>query len=845
MGGAFGASKIKKIKPYINNKKNKKREGDYDMFGNYIKLALRNLFKNRLYATINVVGLTIGLTVYLFANLMAEYENTHDAFFEKADHIFSVGSIVNPAADMGIKEIDAVFSAVGPLIKTDLNQDVEGVARTIRRQYLLSVGDKHFYQDMIFADTDFTKIFDFNYISGDGTVINDPSSIIITKSMAEKLFPGENPMGKTITLDHKDNLTIAAVIEDLPANSHFGSSLVNEQKFQFVASLQAYERISSWSMEGQWSNLSMGNNTYVLTKNIHDKAWLQTKIDGIYERHVSEERQELISGFRIRSVVEINSAVWDMIGIPVIGSIKILSIMILIVACVNYTNLATAQTLRRTREVGLRKALGAGKPELLAQFLIESVTVTLLAMFAAIAILELIIPLFNEASGKVVALDYAGILPWLTMTTLSVGLLAGAYPSYLITRTNAIEALRDLGSKGKGSSRFRSIMVGLQFGLSIFMLAGVTVMYTQNIMLKESSNIFPKDQVVNLNRINTTDIRPRWETLKTQLKALPGVEDVSLVSQIPFDQSTSAVGGTQHRGDKATEVPLNILAGDEDFITTFDMKLIAGRYLSKDVARDTMIRNDEREITVFELNVLVNELALSQLGFASPDAAVGQIFYDIPEERETIVYTIVGVVKDVNFMGLWNGVKSNVIYNDPLRNNYMSIKMKGGMIPKTIEDIEATWKEIVPDYPIQRAFLSETFEGVFGIFKALNAALAIFAAVALLLALIGLFGLAAFMAQQRTKEIGLRKVMGAKVSQIIKLLIWQFSIPVFGALVIALPLSYLSSSVYLDFFSDRIPMPIVSLLMTGAIAILLSWITVAIHAARVAHTNPINALRYE
>lgn len=814
------------------------------MFGNYIKLALRNLIKNRLYATINVVGLTIGLTIYLFATILTDYEMNHDAFFEKSDRIYSLGTVVAPAANMGIKELDAVFSNIGPLLEADV-EDIEAVARTIRGQFLLTVGDRHFYQNIKFVDTDFTKIFDFDFVEGDGSVLTDPSSIILTESMAEKLFPGEDALGKSITLDHKDTLTVSAIIKDIPKNSHFNSSMVQPDKLEILGPLTAYARITDWPMEGQTRNLSMGNNTYILLPPHLDGDWLETQAQGIYDRHFDEDAQKLIERFKVRNVKELNSAIWDLIGMPVIGSIKILSIMILIVACVNYTNLATAQTLSRTREVGLRKALGAMKPELLAQFLIESITITILAMFAAIALLEIVIPLFNEASGKVTSLNYQEILPWLGATTLTVGLLAGAYPAYLITRTNAIEALRDLARKGKGSSRFRSIMVGVQFGLSIFMLAGVAVMYSQNLKLEESSNIFPKDQILNLTRIQTDDIKPRLATLKTELLTLEGVESVTLTNQVPFDQSNSAISASKTRGDEASEISLQTINGEEDFFETFNMSIIAGRNFSKDIAADTVRRDEKGKYLAFEVNVLVNELALKSLGFSTPEEAIGQIFYDLPEEREPITYTIVGVTQDVNYLGLFNSIKPFAFVNDPFRFQYMSIKIKGGMIPKTVEEIENTWKKIIPDYPIKRAFLSEQFDGIFDVFKALNSSLAGFAVVALLLALIGLFGLAAFMAEQRTQEIGIRKVMGAKVSQIIKLLVWQFSIPVFGALIVALPLAYFLSGFYLDFFSDRIPMPIATILLTGLLAILLSWITVALHAAKVAKTNPIQALRYE
>ena len=809
------------------------------MFWNNVKIALRNLRKNKGFAVINITGLAIGLTVYIFGGLLVEYEQTHDTFFDDYDRIYTVGAIASPDLNVGVERFNAVQSALGPIIEAELS-DVESVARTVTSEFLVSRGDNQFYEGIHFADPTLLTMFSFEFLAGDDTALDNPSAVVISRTAAEKYFGSADVIGEVLTLDNEFDLYVGAVIEDVPLNSHFASSLVMESALELIAPLQALNRAHDYDIAGNWNNLSLGDMTYVLLPPQLDGEWMQTQLDEIYDRVVPEEPKQAIASFTVSPLTAANTALWDMIGLPVIAVVSLLSLLVLVVACVNYTNLATAQSLGRSREVGMRKTMGAGQGQLLAQFLVESLVIAGIAMIIAIAVLEILIPLFNNATNKALAIDYLTTLPWLVATTALVGLLAGLYPAWLITRASPIDALREAARKGRKGSKMRAVMIGAQFSISAFMLALVAIVYMQNERVKESSYVFPRSEIYTLDRLNVDSIRERLDTLRIELEALPNVSSVSYANQVPYEQNNSATSVSRLPGDMAGEFQLAAIRMSPEFLATYDIPLLAGRPLSRDIANDT--RREDSEV----VNVLANELLLEKLGIASPEEAVGQSFYNINDEGGAIPeFVIAGVVPTQNVTGLFNSTKAYMYLYEESWMRIGSVRITGGNIMDTVGQIEDVWDSVIPDYPMQGRFLDETFDDVYNILKYMNMALAGFAFIALSLALIGLFGLAAFMAAQRTKEIGVRKVLGANSVQIARLLVWQFSRPVMWGLVIALPAAYFASSTYLNFFADRITMTVPVLLVAGLAAVVLAWGTVAGHAIRIARANPVHALRYE
>jgi putative ABC transport system permease protein len=808
------------------------------MFWNNVKIALRNLKKNKGFAAINITGLAIGLTVYVFGGLIVEYERTHDHFYRNADRIYTIGATAAPELNVGIENFNSVQSAVGPAIEAGIS-DVEAVARTITSEYLITMGAERFYQVIRFADPALLEIFDFEYLYGDRSALDDPSALLITESTAIKYFGKADAVGEVVTLDNEFDFYVSAVIADLPLNTHFNSSPIIDAAFQIVAPIQALTRTQDFDVAGDWNNLSIGNMTYVLLPPGLDGEWLKVQMDALYDRIVDEERQRVIASFEVYPLNRANTAIWDLIGLPVISVVSLLSFLVLVVACVNYTNLATAQSLGRSREVGMRKTMGAGRRQLLTQFLVESLVITAIAMVIAIAALEIIIPLLNNSANKALTIDYLNTLPWLVATTILVGLLAGMYPAWLITRASPIDALRDTARKGKKGSKVRSVMIGAQFAISAFMLALVAVVFMQNERVKESSYEFPRSEIYTLERLNVDSIEERLETLRHELEALPNVDGVAFASQVPYEQNNASRTVSIEPGDAAGKFSLQYMSMSPEFLDTYDIRLLNGRPLSRDIANDT--EREESET----VNVIVNEMALERLGISSPAEAINKRFYNFSEEDGAVPeFVIVGVAPTQNITGLFNAEKPWMYLYRPDFIRIGSVRISGNMM-EAVEQIEEVWDRVIPDYPMQGRFLDDTFNDVYNILKFMNMALAGFAFVAFALALIGLFGLAAFMAAQRTKEIGVRKVLGANSFQIARLLVWQFSTPVLWALAIALPAAYFAASTYLNFFADRIHTTIPVLIAAGIVATLLAWGTVAGHAIRIARSNPVLALRYE
>ncbi len=807
------------------------------MFWNYFISALRNLRKNKLFAVINIAGLALGLTIYVFGGLLIEYEQTHDGFFNNVNRTYTIGSYPAEGVDVGVDLIGSTFSAVGPIIETELS-DVEMVARTIVREFLIKMGAEGFYQNIHFADPELLKIFDFAYVQGDQSALEDPSGIVITESLAIKYFGTTDARGKVVTLDNEFDFTIAAVIRDIPKNSHFSSEILGSS-MQILAPIKALARLRDYDEAGEWDNLSIGNMTYILLPAQLDAAWLDDQLASIYERLVPDEKYDVIAGFFVRPLQDANLIFWDMIGLPVVIAIQVLSLLILVIACVNYTNLATAQSLGRSREVGMRQTMGANKRQLLTQFLVESLTIAAIAMVIAVALLEIIIPLFNNASNKIMAINYLQTLPWLVLTTLLVGLFAGAYPAWLITRTKPLDALRDIARKGKKGSKVRSIMIGTQFAISAFMLCLVTIVFMQNQQVEKSSYAFPRSEVYTLGRLNVEGVQDRLDTLRHELEAQPNIESASFSSQVPFEQNNSTFDVAMQPGDEAGKIRMHQLSMTPEFLKTYDIPLLEGRNLSRDISNDEL--NDDSEV----VNVLVNELTLAKLGIDSPADAINQRIYRISEDSTLRELVIVGVVPTQNIVGLFNTEKPWIFMYQPSWLRIGSVRFTGNDPMQAVAQIEEAWKRVIPEYPIQGRFLDEVFNDVYQILEHLNMALAGFALVALSLAMFGLFGLAAFMATQRTREIGVRKVLGANSLQIARLLVWQFSKPVMWALLVALPAAFFASKAYLEFFADRIDTQIIILLVSGLVAVLLAWGTVAGHAIRISRSSPIIALRYE
>ena len=806
-----------------------------------MKIALRSLAKNRLYAFINIGGLALGLIIFLFTSMLVAYEKEHDRMFSKRARIFTVGSVFSPASTENIHEFPNVRLAYGPFFDSEI-EAAEHVSRSMVRKHLLTIGKESRYQGIRFVDTGFTRIFDFRYLHGKESALDDPGGIILTASAAGRLFGGTDVLGRKISLDHKQEMRVAAVIEDVAPNSHFNSSLIPDLGLAVIAPLAARAGLDGFKMEGEWNTLEPSDMTYVLLPENLDGAWLQDRVDAVYSLHAPKEDLGYISALKVRPLSEANTMVWDAMGFPVLGTLRLLGVLVLIIACANYTNLAAAQSFGRTREIGLRKTFGSTPSQLLTQFLVESLTLVAFSMIIAVACIELMIPAYNGWTGKVVTFDYVGMVPWLSATTAMVGLLACAYPAYLISRVSPIDSLRNVPLTGRKGSAFRGMMIAAQFSLSIFMLAMVLIIYFQNGKVREFSDAFLNPSTVVLEGVEIPVIREKHETLRREWKSLKGVAEVSFSSDVPFyERVIQSHTVMPVKSDKTRGLKVSMISVDPYFMGLYGMKLLTGRNFDRKSEEGAFKGGSE------PIPVLVNVTAAESLGFGPGQAAIGRTFHQGPDtrEREAREYAIIGLMEDRYFFGLSAKMKPLVLSIRPEEHFYASIRLTGKDIDKTLREIDGVWERVVRNFPIQRSFLDVYFNCLFRILQAINFAFAAFAGLALSLALIGLFGLAAFMAQRRTREIAIRKVMGASVNQITRLLIWQFFKPVIWSLYVAVPSAYLASGIYLDFFSERIDFVIPVILSACVLAILFAWAIVSVHAVKESRAKPVRSLRYE
>lgn len=812
------------------------------MFSSYLKIALRNLQKNKLYAAINIAGLASGICIFLLSFVLVRHEFQFDQMFDNASRTYIASSVFSPTANIGFAETDSLHAATTPHLLTDI-PDLEAVARSQRREFLLSQEDRTFYEVIHFADYSLVDIFNFEYLAGSAAAFKNPNTVFLTRETAMKYFGHLDVIGNELKLDHQHVVQVGAVLENPPADSHFKTWPMDEGGLSAIIPLPVLERIQDYIADEDWNNMSTGDLTYILIPENKDQQWLQQQVDGVYERHYGEDHKRFITAVKTYPLAAVNTMIWNMIGIPALQSIQLLGLLILVIACINYTNLATAQNLGRLPEVGLRKTFGASRSQLLGQFLVESITLVLLATLLAITLVELILPFYNTVMDRMISLNYLSLLPAIILLAVVVGSAAGAYPAWQITRSSTLQSLKSEQTSGQRGVLLRNFMVGSQFAISTIMLGLVFTILLQNQKMEQSKYVFPVDEIVLLNNMQNENMQDAQKTLREELLQIDGVSQVSYTSQVPFRQSDSSWPVLRDKGDAASKMPISNIAIDPYFLESFEISLLAGRNFDDRYADDRYQRDNDR------INVIINDLAVKKFGFASAEEALGGVFYRAPMETSTArtdtEFHIIGVMENRNFKGLHNRAKPYVFFYNAESFQTAAVRVKTDNIGNTLAAIDKRWKTVIPGYPIQRQFQDELFEDIFGIMRTTAQVMSGFAVLALALALVGLFGLAAFMAERRTHEIGIRKTLGASIKDIVQLLLWQFSKPVIWAIAVALPIAYLAASAYLSFYAERIDNIVPLLLIASLSALVLACAITAVHALRVARQSPILALRHE
>ncbi|MDZ7304890.1 MAG: ABC transporter permease [candidate division KSB1 bacterium] len=789
------------------------------MFKNHLKIAARNLLKYKVYSFINIAGLAIGMACCLLILLYVQHELAYDHFHEKADRIYRIlrhGRVqdsdytipVNPAplAETLVREFPEVLAATRML-------SVKAFAECV-----VKYADKQFVENRIlFADSTFFDIFTFSLLLGNSrTALDKPNRVVITEAMAQKYFGDENPMGKTLRINIGGNadlaFTITGVAKDVPPNSHF--------HFDFLPSLVTLD----WSRSTSWGQNAF--YTYFLLSKGYSAAQLEAKLPQLVQKYIARTMQfddrffvQPLTAIHLRSnydlELEPNS---DIIYVYIFS---IIAFIVLLSACINFMNLATARSANRVREIGVRKVLGASRGQLLRQFLSESTILSVIAVLFAVGLLELFLPLFNRLAERQIAVDFTSnsfLLAGLIGMGLLVGILAGSYPAFFLSSFRPIVALRGKPQQGTRGAWLRSGLVFLQFAISIVLIIGTFVVERQLHYVRNKRLGFDKEHVVVISRASA--LGPRWQAFKHELMWSPNVIHTAGSSSVPgryFDSTVFEAEGM----DESQR--LWYVFADEGFIETMGMEMVAGRNFSPEFATETSA-------------FILNETAVKKLGWEN---AVGK---KLAGNART--GAIIGVVKDFHFESLHQEIHPLVMLfaTSP---SYLSVRVRQANLHQTLTFLEEKWRSFVPDQPFEYSFLDEAFDKLYRSEERLEQIFGYFSTLAIFIACLGLFGLASFTAEQRTKEIGIRKVLGASVASILFLLSKDFGKLVLLANFIAWPVAWYAMNRWLQNYAYRIEIGWWVFALAGGLALIIAFATVSTQAFKAALANPVQVLRYE
>ncbi|MBX3238543.1 MAG: ABC transporter permease [Chitinophagaceae bacterium] len=808
------------------------------MIKNYFKIAWRNLLKNKGYSVINILGLSIGMAVCLLIMLFVQHERSYDQYHAHANRIYR--------ADIEIKfgnnhlDLAVANPNFGETAKNDIAA-VEDYARI--RWYgglLIKKGNENIRESHVaYADNALFSIFSFPFLDGDPkTALTEPNTIVINESIARKYFNSTQVVGKTLTINDKQHRRISGVIKDIPENTHF----------QFRMFVPMFE--DEYSKEKTWAG-SQNYNTYLLAGVGTNTAHLHAALKKMLEKNLNTDLQHIIG----KSVTEFESQ-GDFFKVSLmplpdihlhsnkIGELygggnpqyvyvfSAIALFILVIACINFMNLATARMSGRAREVGLRKSIGALRSSLIVQFLSESMLTAVFSMALAVGLALLALPVFNELAGKQMQaafLTQPTVVLLLAALTGIVGILAGAYPAFYFSAFQPVKVLKGAPGNSFKRSFLRNGLVVFQFAASIVLIVGTIVIYQQMDYIRKKDIGYNREQMLVIN--NTGHLGAHVQSFKDQLLAMAGVKNVTVTGFLPTSYYRSNNSFFPTPGlDTKEAISMQKWDVDENYITTMNMKIIEGRNFDKTMGTDSNA-------------VIINEAAAKFLGNKD---ILNKLFYTVEDEetRALKVYRVIGVVKDFNFSSLRDEIKPlALLYGS--NTDGITVRLQSKDLPALISQIKDRWTAYSPGLPFEYSFMDEDFntfykaeEKTAGIFTA-------FAVLALFIGCMGLFGLATFTAEQRTKEIGVRKVLGAGVPTIVALLSKDFLKLVFIAIVIAGPVAYYFMSRWLADFAYRIDIEWWVFAVAGSVAVLIALLTVGYQSIKSALMNPVKALRTE
>ena len=807
------------------------------MFKNYLKSALRNLYKHKCYSLINIIGLAIGMACCLLILLYVRHELSYDAYHENSDQIHRVAM----EARWGGRDFDIAVSAA-PMAKTMVDEYPEildAVRFRNRGAYIVQYGDTSFREQRVaFADPSVFRVFSIPLLRGDPeTVLSSPNTLVISRKTAEKYFRDEEPMGKTLRLENRDDFQVAGVFEDMPDNSHF--------HFDIMFAMESLPE----SKSQVW--LSQNFQTYILLRDDADWTEMEGKLAGLMDRYFGPQIAQFI-GRSYEEIVE-EGAMFARFYLQPLRSIHLhsdlqgeleptsdigyvyifsaIALFVLLIASINFMNLATARSAGRAKEVGIRKVMGSFRRQLVLQFLTESLLLSVMSMALAIGIVLLVLPLFNNLAGKALTLSLLFQGPMIAIilfiTTLT-GFLAGSYPAFFISAFQPVDTLKGRLRTGLKSGRLRSGLVIFQFAASIILIIGTFVVYNQLHYVQNKKLGFEKEQVLILDNayLLRDQARAFCDAMLTYSQFTNGT--ISGYLPIPSSRNQSAVF-PEGEMDSAEATSFQNWIVDYDYIDTLGMTIVEGRNFSREFSTDVD-------------TAIINQAVLKQFGWQDINGKrLGRI---ISQKGDIKLYNVIGVVEDFHYESLRNTIVPLVMYLGD-STGLMSFRITTEDVSGAIGLLEAKWKEFLPNQPFERMFMDARFNQLYRAEQRIGKIFGVFASLAVIIGCLGLFGLAAFTAEQRTKEIGIRKVLGASAPGIIQLLLREFVILVGIANLVAWPIGYFVMRRWLEDFAYRISPSVWIFLLAGMLTLFIALFTVSFQAVKAALADPIRSLRYE
>lgn len=793
------------------------------MIKNYLKIAFRNLWRNRVFSFINIMGLTVGMTACFLIFMYVQFELHYDAFNKKADRIYRlVCDIKTPSETINTSVTSWAFA---PNIKTDF-PEVESFVRTSGANLLVRRGDVKFQEEnAVFADSTLFRVFDFRMIKGNPqTALKEQLNVVFTESAAKKYFGKEDPLGKQLLLTG-DGLpaTVTGIIADIPENSQVKADM-------FVSMVTLTQRFNK-GIDGAWGNF--GALSYLLLKPGTDAKAVEKKFPAFLTNRNGDEQKKAQMFYTLfleplRDVylysTRDNSKSGNMHNVRIFA---IIAIFILLIACINFINLTTARSTERAKEVGIRKVVGAARTQIARQFIGESVILCVIAFILSVGLSALLLPLFNQLAGKIISPGIFNNLNYLLVlfiSAIAIGLLAGIYPALILSSFKPVVVLKGRFASGIKGIFLRKALVVAQFSISIALIIGTIVVYTQMRFMRNRDLGFAKDQIVVVD----THGDPNKGAFKNAALGVANVKSAAMSSSVPGSGNPGAYSEIQNSKGDLQVANLDLYFVDFDYVNQFKIKMVAGRSFSRDFGTDTTQA------------MILNEAAVKLFGYRSPQEAVGRKFKQWGREG-----TIIGVMKDFHFRSLQEVIKPLSMRIEPDGCDLVSVNVSGSNIPSTLTALENKWKEIIPNRPFSYFFMDEFFDRQYRSEERFGKLFLNFAILAIFISCLGLLGLASYSTMQRTKEIGIRKVMGASVSNITALLSKDFIVLVVIAIVIASPLAWWGMHKWLGDFAYRIDIGWWVFVLAAVMSIVIALATVSFQAIKAAVANPVKSLRTE